>query len=139
MPVISSGGLWTAVTGGGELIVSGQDVVKITHSGGLTSLQGADATGDDLTLKANQTDTFPSIKLLGNQGMIWYLTANETIKVYGGGTEAFRFETQNPNLAILETGSSPTNISNCGQLYTKSTNKLFFMDGDGAEHEIQFV
>ena len=38
-------------------------------------------------------------------------------------------------ILLLET-TTPTAISNYGQLYTKSSNRPFFQDGDGDEHEI---
>lgn len=142
MPVISGGsGIWTAVTGGGELISSGQDVLKLVHSGTTTTLEGADATGDDLTIKSNQTDTYPTIKLNG---------AGDVDHTVSGGLEhnfhssaglqvRLSCETNAPHIAIREATSSPANVTNFGQLYTKSDNKLYFKDGDGTEHEVSFV
>ena len=40
-------------------------------------------------------------------------------------------------LALKET-STPTALADHGKIYTKNTNKLFFQDGAGTEHEISF-
>jgi hypothetical protein len=47
---------------------------------------------------------------------------------------------------IIETGiiciketTTPTAKTDYGKVYTKSDNKLYFQDGAGNEHEIQFV
>lgn len=39
-------------------------------------------------------------------------------------------------LSITETAASVANLANSGQLYTKSDNELYFMDGDGNEFTI---
>jgi hypothetical protein len=41
-------------------------------------------------------------------------------------------------LAVQET-TTPTALVNYGKIYTKSDNKLYFQDGAGTEHEVQFV
>ena len=41
-------------------------------------------------------------------------------------------------LALKET-STPTATGSVGKLYTKNDNKLYFQDGAGTEHEIQYV
>jgi len=52
----------------------------------------------------------------------------------------------NLDLALMSTGvlcltetTTPTADTNYGKVYTKNTNKLFFQDGAGVEHEIAFV
>ena len=47
---------------------------------------------------------------------------------------------------IIETGiitiketTTPTPKTDYGKIYSKNDNKLYFQDGDGVEHEIQFV
>lgn len=39
-------------------------------------------------------------------------------------------------LNLKEVSSSPSNVSNFGQIYTKSDNELYFIDGDGTEYTI---
>ena len=36
----------------------------------------------------------------------------------------------------IDQTATPTAISDVGQVYTKSDNKLYFQDGDGEEHEV---
>jgi hypothetical protein len=45
---------------------------------------------------------------------------------------------ENGLLALKET-TTPTAVADYGRIYTKSDNKLYFQDGAGTEHEIQFV
>ena len=40
---------------------------------------------------------------------------------------------------VLKEITTPTADANYGKIYTKSDNKLYFQDGAGTEHEIQFV
>ena len=44
----------------------------------------------------------------------------------------------NGSLAMKEI-TTPTATTNYGKIYTKNTNKLFFQDGAGTEHELAFV
>ena len=41
-------------------------------------------------------------------------------------------------LCLKET-TTPTADADYGKIYTKNTNKLFFQDGAGVEHEIAFA
>lgn len=45
---------------------------------------------------------------------------------------------ENGLLALKET-TTPTAVADYGRIYTKSDNKLYFQDGSGVEHEVQFV
>jgi len=44
-----------------------------------------------------------------------------------------------PTVIKLVEVSTPTAITDIGQVYTKTDNKLYFQDGAGVEHEIAFV
>jgi len=138
------GGLWTEITNGAELIISSQDICKLTHGvldSNTTGIEGADATGDDLNIKANQTDTYPFIRLTGNSNVMNYLGTTGRFLIYAATTEIGGFTAVSSaySLNFRETASSPATKTNFGQLYTKSDNKLYFKDGGGTEHEVAFV
>ena len=65
-----------------------------------------------------------------NQVMLGDLSVTEvkTVAVYRGS-----------GLKIDEVAGDPDDIGECGQLFTKSDNKLYFRDGAGVVKEVQFV
>lgn len=133
----SSAAVWTAITNGFRLTdAASQDICDIIHNSAVTTIKGADATLDDLVLICNRTDTYPKISLDG--GSYLRLYAHTELKVYDEALEIGGFSGAGNKycLYLLETGTSPANKGNFGQLYTKSDNHLYFMDGDGNEYTI---
>lgn len=55
------------------------------------------------------------------------------------GNERYPFDKVAGVQLIMKEGTVPSNITNCGQLYATSTNKLYFIDGDGTTHEVAFA
>jgi hypothetical protein len=45
---------------------SGQQLAKLSHATAVTTIEGAEATNDDVILKANTTDTYSYLKLFGD-------------------------------------------------------------------------
>lgn len=137
MPVIATGsGLWTSITQGAELIISGQDIVKLYHNAGVTTIYGADATGDQLVIKANQTDALPNLTFYGTGHIFANLSATKEFKVYTNGVALFRAK---DHTLLLKEGTTPTANADYGAIYTKNDNKLYFQDGAGTEHEVAFA
>jgi len=137
----AGGGYWEAITNGIRAIASAQDLLDIIHSASRTTIYGADATGDDLYIIPNRTDTYPMLQMFGNGGMNFYVNTGNAFTFYNAATVFCKINcTSNIySLDILETSSSPATYTNYGRLYTKSDNKLYFKDGDGTEHTVAFV
>lgn len=88
-------GYFPYIQGGVSPIIkdaSGQQLIGLSHTGGATTLVGAEATGDDLILKCNSVDDYPVIRLNGgtyfnmNYGVGYYLSVRE------GTVVKFKFE-----------------------------------------------
>lgn len=107
----------------------------------MTTLKGADASGDDLNIESNRTDSFSKIQLLGDGDIRFNHGSNDEITVYNGNTEYFSIQATSGyyHFEIKETGTSPSAHSGYGQFYTKADNNLYFRDGDGVEHTVAYA
>jgi len=134
----AAGGIWTDLTPtlGAELIRSAQDIIKFIHSGGVTTIYGADASADQLIIKANQTDALPNLTVYGTGHIFANLPGAREFKVYTNGVALLRLR---DHTVTMKEGSTPTAVTDYGSIYTKSDNKLYFQDGAGTEHEVAFV
>lgn len=132
------GGYWEAITDGIMALLSAQQLLEITHSGAITTIKGADATGDDLKIFANSTDALPYIQLYGNGNVDLHTVYGGNIRCYNNTVPFVQFISQSDdfNIAIKETSDSPTNIAGYAQLYTKADNHLYYKDGDGTEYTL---
>ena len=103
-------------------------------------LYGGTASGDDLYIYANSTDTTPVIQLAGASFLGFNLAANQPTRIKEAGTTIWQFgdEAGHYSLHFKET-TTPTAFANYGALYTKNDNKLYFQTGAGVEKEVQFV
>ena len=102
----------------------------IIQSGGLA------VSGDAYRVKANITDTYPFLDLIGNGAINIRTGASAKVDfIHGATTQA---TIQNQALFLLET-TTPSAKANMGALYTKNDNKVYFQDGAGVEHEVAFV
>ena len=68
----------------------GQQLIALSHTGGTTTLSGAEAAGDDIILKANAADTYPFIKMLGNGGFQFQHAVGSYFTFFNGNTPYFR-------------------------------------------------
>lgn len=123
------------ITNGFVLKRGGQELVNVSHATGATTVAGAEATGDDLILKANTNNAYCYINIKGNSNLAYFAKTyhdffKESTKVVTIGDDGY--------IQMLET-TTPTAIANYGAIYTKNDNKLYFQDGAGVEHEIAFV
>jgi len=134
-------GFWEAITNGIRAVASAQRLLDIIHTGDITYITGADATGDDLIIKANDVDDYCKIRMYGNGSFNLYTAAQGQFKFYSSTTQYFKVDATSGyyNIQIKETGTSPSTVSGFGLIYTKSDNNLYFRDGDGTEHTVAFV
>jgi hypothetical protein len=86
------------------------------HSAGVSTMEGGANTGDDLILKANDTDTYPSIRMEGSGGIIGALKTNSAFvledeavrffQIYHAGTDAIIYsQVANDNIYLNPTGT----------------------------------
>lgn len=140
---IPSGGtsFWEAITNGIKAVASAQELLNVTHSSAKTYLKGADASGDDLLIYSNRTDDYPRIDMQGNANFYFRIPVGYVFGFYAATTELFRFSHSGnkPQIQFREAASNPTGVTDFGSLFTKSDNKLYFIDGSGAVHEVAFV
>jgi hypothetical protein len=103
----------------------------------LIKIYGGDTTGDDIRIYANTVDAYPQIQLIGNGGI--YYKGNTTSKhlFYSGTTQGVQIGPTG-EIFLLET-STPSAVANYGAIYTKNDNNLYFQDGAGVEHTVQFA
>lgn len=104
-------------------------------------MKGADATGDDLKLLPNRTDTYSFIQLFGNDDIRFAVASGKDYDLYVAADLVWRLDGGGGNYGFYfrEASSSPSALNNFGCIYTKSDNKLYFRDGAGTEHEVAFV
>jgi len=114
-------------------------VLKATYASNVSTLEGGNVTGDDLTLKANTVDATPYAQFLGGSGVkidvatgadINFSDAGTTEHVFtlgGGGAGAVHY--------FRET-TTPTAIPDFGALYTKADNHLYWQSGAGVEYDL---
>ena len=105
---------------------------QVDYTAGLTKQYGCGTADYDMSIYANSSDSFPIIHLDGGNENIQIndstaLSAHFDLALLGDGV-----------LCIKET-STPTADTNYGKIYCKNDNKLYFQDGAGVEHEIDFV
>ena len=98
---------------------------------------GSATTGDELWLSANTTDTYPYIRLDGDNTISFYHSDTKFAKINNATGEQFRFH--EGEIYFRERTASNGNLANFGQLYTKADNNLYFIDGAGASHTIAFA
>lgn len=94
---------------------------------------------DDLYIRANASAVVtPSIYLLGSDVTRFYLHSNAALEIYNSATLEFKLLQAAIHFKEIS-GAAPTAITDFGAIYTKNDNKLYFQDGAGASHEVQFV
>jgi hypothetical protein len=106
-------------------------------SSGVYTIKGIGATTNDIFLHANQADSYPRIRMLGTEHIVWDLPTGKSLIITNQTTESTRI-TCAGQIHLMET-STPTAIPNYGAIYCKNDNKIYFQDGAGTEHEIAFV
>lgn len=115
----------------------------------LDGQKGVYGTGGDADIEFNGTDLVVDFDHANSGTSDFRLQEDGTdrLVVLTGGKVGINLATPLANadltleggaLAIKET-TTPSADTNYGKVYTKSDNKLYFQDGAGAEHEIQFV
>lgn len=118
------------------------DIVKFELASGtddaIISNAGTTVT-DDLYLRANASAvTTPSIYLLGSDVMRFYLHSNAALDIYNSSTLEFKLLQAAIHFKEIS-GAAPTPVADFGAIYTKNDNKLYFQDGAGNSHEVDFV
>ena len=104
-----------------------------------TDIKGQAATGKSLFLYPNQTDDYPHIQISGVDHLSIQLEEDHALKILEEGNELWRFSHDKGdkiNIQMKETANNPSNRLGWGQLYTKSDNKLYFIDGNGTTHTL---
>ena len=127
-----------AVNGPAVLLANGIDQWWISTAG-----QDSGMPGDFAIMQSSNIDNDPVPFSIGNgaRDNTLRLESNGSISV--GATSpnnvaAGQIYSHGGVLALKET-TTPTTDTNIGKIYTKNTNKLFFQDGAGVEHEIAYV
>jgi len=102
-------------------------------------IEGLEATGKLLVLKANETQDNPRLFLDGNSGNI-NATIEDTSDYFGIKVGAVN------NIRLFGTGAihfkettTPSAITDFGAIYTKNDNELYFQDGAGNEKTVTTV
>ena len=89
---------------------------KFTYAANVSTIEGGHITGDDLILKANDTDTYPSIRMEGSGGIIGALKTSSAFvledeavrffQIYHAGTDAIIYsQVANDNIYLNPTGT----------------------------------
>lgn len=138
MGVISR--FWRAVTTGYKLFLDNTEILKVTYAANETEIRGGAVAGDDLEFHANSNQDRARIKLYGDSNIELACSDTAAYKFNFGTTERIRlFGSNSGGQIFLMECTTPTAMTNYGCLYTKADNKLYFQDGAGAEHEVDFV
>ncbi len=144
-------GLYLPIAGGtmtGDLNMGGQSLINVldlelgTESAAGTfsaTLTAANAGTAWLINSRDAGDTQrPRLGLSGGvDTAVWaWVNSTHTGIVLSGALNANAQILRNINYVQLDEITTPTAVVNHGALYTKSTNKFFFQDGAGNEHEV---
>lgn len=133
--------------------------MKLTYGTNESTLEFGSTTGDDGIIKANSTDNYPYIQLLGNSGAKIEIKSASSFAIYEETVLKMIYDSNNENLnigavavssnydlALLKDGvlcmketTTPTADTNYGKIYTKNDNNLYFQDGAGNEHQIAYA
>lgn len=103
-----------------------------------TILEGQEATGKILRLKAAGANAYPYIDLTGNS--IIKLVANGQLDINIGATHIMRaLSTGSGGSLHIKESTTPSAIATYGAIYTKADNELYFQTGAGVEKTVTTV
>lgn len=93
-----------------QITGSNAELIVDLEAAGIATLKGGLTTGDDLVLRANEADTYPSFKLFGDSYAQILLTSGEPLKLFNETSQFISF--------------GPDKIWNKVNLTTGDANKL---------------
>lgn len=81
---------WQVITSGFKLMNGSTQLLHVTKSGDDITLAGGDTSTEDLYISPNSVDTYPQIRLFGNETARFIAKAGQTLEFYEEGIGILR-------------------------------------------------